>query len=181
MDIVTTPMSKKILDIAGIKEYNVSVHPSEEDGDFAILLSESKVEMDSLKIKLNTFNQIIESIVEVSKFSDKPLSYDEALNSIEDYTFAYSWINNNEEIQKIKDSNSDIKVSVKSEFLKDIVEDMNFTIDNNSFDYLIYPDYIQVDDGDYSPVPIPTHNNVSKDPIERAELRYGILLNINFY
>ena len=45
----------------GFDDFKVNKHPDNEDGDFAILLSESKVKMDSLAIKINTFGQIIVS------------------------------------------------------------------------------------------------------------------------
>ena len=182
MNIVTTLMCKKILDLAGINDYNIAVHPSKDDGDFAILLSESKVDMDSLKIKLNTFKQIVESVIKVSEYSNKKLDYDDVLSMLEDYTFAYAWLSDNSKVKSLKDENSKINVSVKSKFLRDIVLDMNFNIDNDNFDYLIYPDYIEVDKNiDCSFISIPTHHNVPKNPIERAELRYAILLNISHY
>lgn len=180
MNIVTTPMCKKILDLAGINDYNIAVHPSKDDGDFAILLSESKVDMDSLKIKLNTFKQIVESVIKVSEYSNKKLDYDDVLSMLEDYTFAYAWLSDNSKVKSLKDENSKINVSVKSKFLRDIVLDMNFNIDNDNFDYLIYPDYMEdiKESGNYKLVKIPSHHNVPEDPIERAELRYSILLNI---
>ncbi|MBO7211569.1 MAG: hypothetical protein J6V44_11270, partial [Methanobrevibacter sp.] len=66
MIVVTTPMCRQIVEWAGLKEFKVNKFPDEEDADFAILLSESKVKMDSLAIKLNTFGQIKESIKTVS-------------------------------------------------------------------------------------------------------------------
>ena len=66
MIVVTTPMCKQIVEWAGLKEFKVNKFPDEEEGDFAILLSESKVKMDSLAIKINTFGQIKESIKIVS-------------------------------------------------------------------------------------------------------------------
>ena len=65
MKIVTTPMCEEIVKLAGIKDYNVNKHPTSNDGDLAILLSESKVDMDSIPIKLNTPSQIFESIKKV--------------------------------------------------------------------------------------------------------------------
>ena len=62
MIVVTTPMCKKIVEWAGLTEFKVNKHPDEEEGDLAILLSESKVEMDSLAIKLNSFSQIIQNL-----------------------------------------------------------------------------------------------------------------------
>ncbi|WP_295721304.1 hypothetical protein [uncultured Methanobrevibacter sp.] len=181
MKIVTTPMCKDILDIAGIRDYNLIKHPSREYGDFAILLSESKVQdMDTLRIKINTFNQIFESIKKVSKYSPKQLTDNEINEYFKHYTFAYEWINNSLKVQKIKQRNKNIKVSVLSKFIKDIVEDMNFTITDKDFDYLICPDYMDVEgSNNYSLIKLPTHDNISKNPIEKAELRYSILLNIN--
>lgn len=181
MKIVTTPMCKDILDIAGIRDYNLIKHPSREYGDFAILLSESKVQdMDTLRIKINTFNQIFESIKNVSKYAPKQLTDNEINEYFKHYTLAYSWINNSSKVQKIKNRNKKIKVCVLSKFIKDIVEDMNFTITDKDYDYLIYPDYMDVEySNNYSLIKIPTHNNISKNPIEKAELRYSILLNIN--
>lgn len=182
MNIVTTPMCKKILDLAGIKDYNIAVHPSKEDGDFAILLSESKVDMDSLKIKLNTFKQIVDSVIKVSEYSNKKLEYNDVLGMLEDYTFASMWLSNDSKVKNLKDENSKINVSVRSKFLMDIILDMNFNIDDDNFDYLIYPDYMEVDKNlNCSFVSIPTHHNVPKNPIERAELRYAILLNISHF
>ena len=66
MIVVTTPMCKQIVEWAGLDDFKVNKHPDNEDGDFAILLSESKVKMDSLAIKINTFGQIKESIKIVS-------------------------------------------------------------------------------------------------------------------
>lgn len=42
MKIVTTPMCEEIVKLVGISDYAVNKHPTEEDGDLAILLSESK-------------------------------------------------------------------------------------------------------------------------------------------
>ena len=66
MKIVTTPMCEEIVKLAGIEDYAVNKFPTADDGDFAILLSESRVEMDCLSIKINTSTQIFESIREVS-------------------------------------------------------------------------------------------------------------------
>ena len=70
MRIVTTPMCESILKYAGIEDYVVNKFPDKEDGDLAILLSESKTSLISLKIKLNTFKQIRNSIKIVSNFSN---------------------------------------------------------------------------------------------------------------
>ena len=47
-------MCEEVVKLAGIKDYKVNKNPDLEKGDLAILLSESKIKMDSLPIKLNT-------------------------------------------------------------------------------------------------------------------------------
>lgn len=197
MKIVTTPMCEKILEFAGISEYKVNKDPDKEEGDLAILLSENKVKMNSLNIKLNTFLQIKDSIIEVSKIrgnfrEDETLTNDSILQHIDDifsqYSLANKWIS--DEKESLQEKNSKIKVKVYSNFLKDIIEDMGFSIidheDNSSqFDYIVLPDYMSFDDineednRDYKIITIPTHKNVSNDSIKRAELRYSILGNLS--
>lgn len=166
MIVVTTPMCRQIVEWAGLKEFKVNKFPDEEEGDFAILLSESKVEMDSLAIKINTFGQIKESIKTVSKvlfernLIEKAIG-DEWIGSIfNDYKddVEYALLDENE-FNEIRKSNKDKKVKVYSEFLKDIVLDIgadviDFTYDKNGnddkandlgmdFDCLVYPDYLE--------------------------------------
>ena len=66
-----------------------------------------------------------------------------------------------------------------SEFLKDIVSDMGFDIVSDDYRYVIYPDYLkgEVAESD-NLVEIPSHNEISKNPFKKAELRYGILENL---
>jgi len=208
MRIVTTPMCEKILIFAGISEYKVNKSPDNEKGDIAILLSESKTKMNSLSIKLNTFSQIKDSIIEVSKLKDNenhlknPVSEEKINDIFAQYPIAKKWISS--EKKSLQDKNSKIKVKVYSKFLKDIVVDMGFnTIDSDDggsdFDYIVLPDYMNIEKLDNSNnhnsyykhnhdynnsnyhshnseiISIPTHKNVPKDPIKRAELRYSIL------
>jgi segregation and condensation protein B len=77
--------------------------------------------------------------------------------------------------------NRNIKVKVYSNFLRDIVDDLGFTIVSEDPDYLVYPDYIKnqisneiVTMGDRI-VEIPSHKNAPKNPIKRAETRYKLL------
>ena len=93
MKIVTTPMCEEIVKLAGISNYVVNKFPDEEDGDLAILLSESKVEMDSLPIKINTPSQIFESIKEVSKLSPKGLTDQEVELFFNDYPLCKKYLN----------------------------------------------------------------------------------------
>ena len=65
MKIVTTPMCEDLVKLVGIKNYNVNKHPNKDDGDLAILLSESKVEIDSIPLKVNSSVQIFESIKKI--------------------------------------------------------------------------------------------------------------------
>jgi hypothetical protein len=203
MIIVTTPMCEKILEFAGISEYKVNKNPDNEDGDLAILLSESKTKMNSLSIKLNTFSQIKESIIEVSKIKDtengenisKNQISEEKINDIfTQYSIANIWISN--EKKDFQEKNSKIKVKVYSKFLHDIVKDMGFSIidgveESSDFDYTVLPDYMNIDEiniydnsnlstnyfssQNHEIIPIPTHKSVPRDPIKRAEIRYSIL------
>ena len=167
MIVVTTPMCKQIVEWAGLKKFKVNKFPDEEEGDFAILLSESKVKMDSLAIKTNTFIQIKESIKTVSKalfeknLIEKAIGDEEIEAIFNDYKddALYALLDENE-FNEIRKSNKDKKVKVYSEFLKGIVLDIgadviDFTYDKNGndgdkandlgmdFDYLVYPDYLE--------------------------------------
>ncbi len=168
MKIVTTPMCEEVVRLAGITDYAVNKHPDEEDGDLAILLSESKVEMDSLPIKLNTPLQIFESIKEVSKIAGNELSDEDIKIFFKDYDLSCKYLNS--------DFKRKINVKVYSEFLKDIVLDVGFNIVDDNPDFVIYPDYLKekVEESD-NLVEIPSHSCVSLNPFERIEVRYAIL------
>ena len=171
MKIITTPMCEEIVRLAGITDYTVNKFPDEEDGDLAIVLSESKVEMDSLAIKINTPSQIFESIKEVSKLTGSELSDEEIIEFFRDYELCRKYLNSHPA--------HDIDVKVYSEFLKDIVNDIGFNIVSDNFKHVIYPDYLKdkVTEED-NLVEIPSHNDISKNPFKKAELRYVILENL---
>ena len=171
MKIVTTPMCEEIVRLAGIEDYAVNKFPDEEEGDLAILLSESKVKMDSLPIKINTSTQIFESIKKVSQIAGNGLDDEEIIGFFEGYGLCRKYLNS--------DFKRDIKVKVYSEFLKDIVSDVGFDIVSDNFDFVVYPDYLKdkVIESD-NLVEIPSHNGISKNPFEKAELRYSILENL---
>ena len=171
MKIITTPMCEEIVRLAGITDYIINKFPDEEDGDLAIVLSESKVEMDSLAIKINTPSQIFQSIKEVSKLIGSELSDDEIIEFFSDYELCRKYLNSH--------PTHDIDVKVYSEFLKDIVNDIGFNIVSDNFKHVIYPDYLKdkVTEVD-NLVEIPSHNDISKNPFEKAELRYAILENL---
>ena len=166
MIVVTTPMCRQIVEWAGLKEFKVNKFPDEEDGDFAILLSESKVKMDSLAIKINTFSQIKESIKIVSNalfeknLIEKAIGDEEIEAIFNDYKGDVEYaLLDEDEFNKIRKSNNDKRVKVYSEFLKDIVSDIgavviDFSYDKNGndeynedlgldFDHLVYPDYLE--------------------------------------
>ena len=166
MIVVTTPMCKQIVEWAGLKEFKVNKFPDEEDGDFAILLSESKVKMDSMAIKINTFSQIKESIKTVSNalfeknLIEKAIGDEEIEAIFNDYKGDVEYaLLDEDEFNKIRKSNNDKRVKVYSEFLKDIVSDIgavviDFSYDKNGndeynedlgldFDHLVYPDYLE--------------------------------------
>ena len=171
MKIVTTPMCEEILKLAGIADYIVNKNPDEEEGDLAILLSESKVKMDSMPIKLNTPSQVFESIKKVSQLNENELSDDEVSAFFEDYELAKKYLNSS--------FKREINVKVYSEFLKDIVEDVGFNIVSDNFDHVIYPDYLKnVVKENENLVEIPSHGEISKNPLERIEVRYAILENL---
>ena len=171
MKIVTTPMCEEIVKLAGVSDYAVNKFPDEEEGDLAILLSESKVEMDSLPIKLNTPSQIFQSIKKVSKLTSNELGDMDVLALFDDYELCKKYLNSN--------FKHDVNVKVYSEFLKDIVNDIGFNIVEEDFDYVIYPDYLKekVAESD-NLVEIPSHGGISKNPFERVEVRYAILENL---
>ncbi|MCI6993792.1 MAG: hypothetical protein MR875_02865 [Methanobrevibacter sp.] len=168
MKIITTPMCEEIVKLAGISDYVVNKFPDEEEGDLAILLSESKVEMNSLAIKINTPSQVFESIKKVSKITQNELSDVDVLTFFEDYGLCKKYLSSN--------FKRDVNVKVYSNFLKDIVLDMGFNIVDDDFDYVIYPDYLKdnVTESE-NLVEIPSHNDISKNPFEKIEIRYSLL------
>ena len=168
MKIVTTPMCEEIVKLAGVSDYAVNKFPKKEDGDFAVLLSESRAEMDALAIKINTPRQVFESIKKVSEIAGNELCDEEIEAFFEDYELAKKYLHFT--------AKRDVNVKVYSEFLKDIVSDLGFAIVSDDFDYVVYPDYLKsmVKESE-NLVEIPSHNNVSKNPFEKIELRYGIL------
>ncbi|MGX8693554.1 MAG: hypothetical protein ACSW71_01475 [Methanobrevibacter sp.] len=171
MKIVTTPMCEEIVKLAGISDYVVNKHPDKDDGDLAILLSESKVEMDSLPVKLNTPSQIFESIKEVSKIAQNELSDEDIKEFFRGYELSCKYLNS--------DFKRDVNVKVYSEFLKDIVLDVGFNIVEDNPDFVVYPDYLKekIVEKD-NLVEIPSHSFVSANPFERIEARYSILENL---
>ena len=168
MKIVATPMCKDVLRLAGVKKFDVSSDPDSTDAEIAVVLSETNTVMKSVKLKLNTFLQIKESVEMLRDIF--------GINEVENFPFKVN-------IKSSKSENRKIKVRVYSNFLRDIVDDLGFSVvsEDQNYDYLVYPDYIRdklsdeiVTMGDYV-VEVPTHKNAPKNPVKRAEMRYKLL------
>lgn len=167
MKIVTTPLCRDILELAGIKEYEINLDPDSTDADIAVVLSETKTRMKSVRIKLNTFSQISESVELIRE-----------IFRIENSEYEI-------EIPEINPESRLIKVKVYSNFLRDIVEEMGFTIVNKEENphYIVYPDYLRSELAEeigkmaVQTVEVPSHKNASINPIKRAEMRYKLLEN----
>lgn len=160
LKVVTTPMCEEIVKLAGISNYEVNKAPDSVGADIAVVLSETKLSTKSIKIKINTFSQIKESIEMLSeKFETSPLNYE--LN----------------ETTGSKNQNRKIKVKVHSNFLKEIVKDMGFNVVDKDYNFVVYPDYMKeiVVNENVETVEIPSHKNVPLSAIKRAEMRYNIL------
>ena len=164
MKIITTPMCEDVLRISGLTDYEVVDHNEIKDADIAILLSETKSEIPKISIKLNTFQQVYESILKIQdRFNTK-------INE-EDIRIIEKLIDEN---NAKKDNRKNTKVKVYSNFLKDIILDMGFTIDDD-YDYVIVPDYMDAESNSQNCIVIPSHKNVSKNIVERVKDRYDLL------
>ncbi len=172
MKIVTTPMCKDLLILAGVREFEVNIDPDSTMAEIAVVLSETDTKMKSVKVKLNTFSQIKDSVGMLSQlFNTKATTcIDEIYRRVDD-----------------DEKNRKIKVKVYSKFLSDIVDDLGFTVMTGNdhpevdYHYLVYPDYMRdqiykevVTMGERA-VELPSHKNMPKNPIERAEIRYKLL------
>lgn len=175
MKIVTTPMCEEILKWNNITEYTINKFPDEEeDIKIAILLSESKTKHPSIRLKLNTFQQIKESILKVHKNIDTEITSQDIDLIFKKYPKAIEIIEN---LETYKKTNSKINIKVYSEFLKDIVADLGFNIVDDKANFVVYPDYMNIPKEDVKLIKISSHNNVSNNPIERAITRYLTIIN----
>ncbi|HII08432.1 MAG TPA: hypothetical protein HA277_05575 [Methanosphaera sp.] len=166
MKIITTPMCEDVLRISGIEDYEVVSPDNIKDADIAILLSETKSDVPKLPIKLNTYTQIYESVIMLRDRFNTTIDEDE-INRI------LALIEENNEK---KDNRGNTKVKVYSNFLKDIILDMGFTI-TDDYDYIIIPDYWDdIEIGERKDcVIVPSHKNVSRNIVERVKSRYDLL------
>ena len=167
MKIVTTPMCKDVVMLAGVRKFEVNPDPDSTDADIAVVLSETNTNIRSVKLKLNTFSQINKS-VEILRdlFETDSLLY-------QPVDYAFNGVN--------KLENRKLKVKVYSTFLKDIVDDLGFTVVSKDHDYIVYPDYLRdqlsneiIIMGDKG-IEVPSHKNTPKNPLKRAEMRYKFL------
>ncbi|HTX60850.1 MAG TPA: hypothetical protein VMC48_00930, partial [Methanobacterium sp.] len=113
MKIAATPMCQEILRLAGVSEYEIINDNDYDPVDILFTLSETKITLDSsvkyVKLKLNTFPQIIESIKLISEMlGTEPLN--ENLNHIS--------------TDHHKEENKKMHLKVYTNFLREIVEDM---------------------------------------------------------
>lgn len=168
MKILTTPMCDDVLKIAGIRDYEV-VLPSEindADGDVIITLSETEVKIDKIPIKLNSYKQLLDSIMMLSeRFNTE--------NDCEKIEYIENLINQNNEK---KDKRKDIKVKVYANFLKDTLVDMGFNVVDEDYDYVVVADYMDVKLTD-DMIVVSSHKNVSRNIIDRLNERYELLEN----
>ena len=158
MNIITTPMCEDILKIAGVDDYTV-VKPSYiENADVAVVLSETKTDIPKIPVKLNTYQQIYDSIFIIkNKFNT---NIDEEKIKLIKYL-----INDN---NKKKDNRKNIKVKVYGNFLKDTITDMGYNISDSDYMNIEFKNKKNV-------IIIPSHKNVPKNIIQRIKERYELL------
>lgn len=190
MKVVTTPMSKGILEIVGIEDYIVNAKPDSVEADIVICLSESKVHQKAIKIKLNTFTQLEEAIQEVYNFAKannlSSLSEDELKESIKrklDSLDCEKYLDDKK--KNIAESNKNVLVF--SEFLSETVNDMGYNVFNlenidKKIDFIVYSDYLneesvkeKTSNLDAKYLKVPSHKNVERDPFRRICGRYKYL------
>lgn len=193
--MVTTPMCQEILRLAGVKKFRVTKSHDYRDADVAIVLSETKLNESVphgsipstrfIKLKLNTFTQIEQSIKRISIALGTEIQN-------EDLNGRLKWSRENLEALRLgngsTNDNRKIKVKVHSNFLKEIADDLGFMIikeddyEEDDYDFLVYPDYMkdkikdEIDLAGERAVELPSHKNAPLDPIKRAEMRYKILM-----
>ncbi|MBE6487402.1 MAG: hypothetical protein E7Z86_01605 [Methanosphaera stadtmanae] len=165
MRIVTTPMCEDILKIAGLTDYEVVAVSQLVNADIAIVLSETKTQLDTIRIKLNTYQQIIESATRVS---------DEFNTQVDEDVISKIQVLIDENNNK-KDKRKQTKIKVYSNFLSETVKDMGYTICDDDYDYVVIPDFMKEDIDDENTIIIPSHSNVTKSIIERLKERYELL------
>ncbi len=179
MKILTTPMCQEVVRLAGVLEYTVVLDYNFEGADLAIVLSETNTNVPSIKLKLNTFKQIYSSIDHISNIlGTKKLD----MGSIKKDYLAFT----NPE-KKVLNERKKIKVKVYSNFIRDIIKDMGFTLVKEKPNFLVFPDYLKeeishncmkkIELNGSRIVELPSHKHAPDNPLERAQIRYQILEN----
>jgi segregation and condensation protein B len=158
-------MCEDILKIAGLTDYEVVAVSQLVNADIAIVLSETKTQLDTIRIKLNTYQQIIESATRVS---------DEFNTQVDEDVISKIQVLIDENNNK-KDKRKQTKIKVYSNFLSETVKDMGYTICDDDYDYVVIPDFMKEDIDDENTIIIPSHSNVTKSIIERLKERYELL------
>lgn len=178
MKIVISPMCEELLKLLGVIEYTVSKEPDTiPNVDIAITLSETQTNTSSIKLKLNTFSQLIESINLIAKHLD--IQDNQVKNAEKIVKESSKWANDELKQEYIK-KNNDIKVKVYSKFLTETIIDMGYQVVDENYDFIVYPDYIENSinlpiDNNINIIKIPSHTNVPLNPIERVAKRYELL------
>lgn len=177
MKIFTTPMCQEVVRLAGVSKYTVKQDNNFEGADLAIVLSETDTNTPAIKIKLNTFKQIYESIDNISNTLKTEKLHRSQWG--DDYSI------NVYRKREIMDERKKIKVKVYSKFIREIVDDMGFSLVTEKPDFIVFPDYLN-DEGNTDllreiefmgsrAVEIPSHKNTPLNPLKRAQMRYNIL------
>jgi hypothetical protein len=172
MRAATTPMCKQVLDLAGVLEFEIMRDDKDIKADIVFTLSETKIPSASstkyVKLKLNTYKQIEESVKLVSEIlNTTPINEHLNLSSRDHHREDYR----------------NLRLKVHTNFIREIVEDLEFQVVEEDYDYLVYPDYLrteleeEIKELGKRAIELPSHKNAPKDPIKRAELRYKVLEN----
>jgi hypothetical protein len=170
-------MCQEAVRLAGVLEYTVKQDNNFEGADLAIVLSETETQTSTIKIKLNTFKQIYESIDLISNtLKTEKLDMGEWGD---DYSVHVC-----REMETM-DERKKIKVKVYSNFITEIVNDMGFSLVKEKPDFLVFPDYLKDDRNNDilreieimggRVVEIPSHKKAPLNPLKRAQMRYNIL------
>jgi segregation and condensation protein B len=168
--IVTTPMCSEIMELAGVTDYVISEDPDSEEGDLVVVLWETKTRIPALRIKLNTFKQIEDSISMIAAELGTKAMF-----------LPQDWVGKDNDSERMRHERKKIKVKVYSNFLREILEDMGYKLVENQAEFLVYPDYMknklnqEINSMGDRAVEIPSHQNVPLKPLERVKMRYNIL------
>jgi segregation and condensation protein B len=172
MRIAATPMCKQVLNLAGVLEFDIIKDDKDTKADIIFTLSETKIPSASstkyVKLKLNTYKQIEASVKLVSEIlNTKPINQN--LNLSPKYHH--------------KEDYRNLRLKVHTNFIREIIEDLEFQIVEEDYDYMVYPDYLrteleeEIKELGKRAIELPSHKNAPKNPIKRVELRYKILEN----